>query len=197
MPAVGALALAGALSGFLRYNIPPARIFLGDSGSMGIGYTTAVLSLASYQKGPTAVVLIVPLLALGLPLVDTIVAIVRRAGEQLYKEGGRGFHPIHVTRAVFRADHGHIHHLLVRLGWRVRRVLFSLCAVSAGLSLLGLWTRDACSDLRWAVWLSLLLLGLVARRLVERAVARREHQRDQAVVVGLASPKARRRQATG
>jgi len=197
VPIVGTLALAGALSGFLRYNIPPARIFLGDSGAMGIGYTTAVLSLASYQKGPTAVVLIVPLLALGLPLLDTIVAIVRRAGEHLHEEGRRGFHPMRVTRAVFRADHGHIHHLLVRLGWSARRVLFSLYVVSAGLGLLGLWTREASSDLRWVVWLSLLLSGLFALRLLERAVARREHKRDRAVVVGLTSPKVRRRRAAG
>jgi UDP-GlcNAc:undecaprenyl-phosphate GlcNAc-1-phosphate transferase len=154
VPVVGALALAGALSGFLRYNVPPARIFLGDAGAMGIGYTTAVLSLASYQKAPTAVVLIVPLLA-------------RR----------NGFHPIGVSRAVFRADRGHIHHLLLRLGWSVRRVLFLLYAISAGLSVLGLWTRSANPDLRWAIWLSLLLVGVVALRLIERSVKRKERER--------------------
>ncbi len=199
VPIVGALALAGALSGFLRYNIPPARIFLGDAGAMGIGYTTAVLSLASYQKAPTAVVLIVPLLALGLPLLDTIVAIVRRTGEHLQEHGRHGVNPVHVSRAVFRADHGHIHHLLVRLGWSVRRVLFSLYVLSAGLGLLGLWTRDVGSDLRWAIWLCLLLAGVLALRILERSVARRERERSaDAVTVGLAaSPKSERRQATG
>jgi UDP-GlcNAc:undecaprenyl-phosphate GlcNAc-1-phosphate transferase len=177
VPVVGALALAGALSGFLRYNVPPARIFLGDAGAMGIGYTTAVLSLASYQKAPTAVVLIVPLLALGVPLLDTIVAVMRRAGEHLRDQGRNGFHPIGVSRAVFRADRGHIHHLLLRLGWSVRRVLFLLYAISAGLSVLGLWTRSANPDLRWAIWLSLLLVGVVALRLIERSVKRKERER--------------------
>jgi UDP-GlcNAc:undecaprenyl-phosphate GlcNAc-1-phosphate transferase len=154
VPVVAALALAGALSGFLRYNVPPARIFLGDSGAMGIGYTTAVLSLASYQKAPTAVVLIVPLLALGLPLLDTIVAVVRRTGER-----------------------GHIHHLLLRLGWSVRRVLLLLYAISAGLGVLAVWTRSASADLRWSLWLSLLLVGVVALRLIERSVNRKERER--------------------
>ncbi len=199
VPIVGALALAGALSGFLRYNIPPARIFLGDAGAMSIGYTIAVLSLASYQKAPTAVVLIVPLLALGLPLLDTIVAVVRRTGEHLQEQGRRGFHPIRVSRAVFRADHGHIHHLLVRLGWSVRRVLFSLYVLSAGLGLLGLWTRNVSSDLRWAIWLCLLLAGVLALRIIERSVARRERERSaDAAAVGLAaSPETERQKATG
>jgi UDP-GlcNAc:undecaprenyl-phosphate GlcNAc-1-phosphate transferase len=176
IPVVGALALAGALAGFLRYNIPPARIFLGDAGAMGIGYTTAVLSLASYQKAPTAVVLIVPLLALGLPLLDTIVSVVRRTGEHLRDQGHNGFHPIRVGRAVLQADRGHIHHLLLRLGWSVRRVLFLLYAISAGLGVLAVWTRSASADLRWSLWLSLLLTGVVALRLVERSVNRKERE---------------------
>ena len=174
VPVIGTLALAGALAGFLRFNIPPARIFLGDAGAMGIGYTTAVLSLASYQKSPTVVVLIVPLLALGLPLLDTIVAIVRRTGEHLRDAGAHGFHPIRVARAVFQADRRHIHHLLVRMGWSVRRVLFSLYAISAGLGFLALWTRSVSSDLRWAIWLSLLLSGLVTLRWIERSIEKKE-----------------------
>jgi UDP-GlcNAc:undecaprenyl-phosphate GlcNAc-1-phosphate transferase len=177
VPVVGALALAGALAGFLRYNVPPARIFLGDSGAMGIGYTTAVLSLASYQKAPTAVVLIVPLLALGLPLLDTIITILRRTGEHLRDQGHNGFHPIRVGRAVFQADRGHIHHLLLRLGWSVRRVLLLLYAISAGLGVLAVWTRSASADLRWSLWFSLLLVGVVALRLIERGVNRKERER--------------------
>jgi UDP-GlcNAc:undecaprenyl-phosphate GlcNAc-1-phosphate transferase len=176
VPVVGALALTGALAGFLRYKIPPARIFLGDAGAMGIGYTTAVLSLASYQKAPTAVVLIVPLLALGLPLLDTIVAVVRRTGDHLRDQGRNGFHPIRVGRAVLQADRGHIHHLLLRLGWSVRQVLFLLYAISAGLGVLAVWTRGASADLRWSLWLSLLLVGVVALRLIERSVNRKERE---------------------
>src|SRR5499427_9501444 len=78
VPVVAALALSGALAGFLRFNLPPARIFLGDAGALSLGYLTAVLALSSYQKAPAAVALIVPLLVLGLPLLDTILAILRR-----------------------------------------------------------------------------------------------------------------------
>jgi UDP-GlcNAc:undecaprenyl-phosphate GlcNAc-1-phosphate transferase len=122
------------------------------------------------------VVLIVPLLALGLPLLDTIVAVVRRTGEQLRDQGRHGFHPIRVSRAVFQADRGHIHHLLLRLGWSVRRVLFLLYAISAGLGVLAVWTRSASADLRWSLWLSLLLAGVVALRLIERSVNRKERE---------------------
>jgi UDP-GlcNAc:undecaprenyl-phosphate GlcNAc-1-phosphate transferase len=75
---IASLALAGALAAFLRFNLPPASIFLGDAGAMGIGYTTAVVALASYQRAPTAVVLVIPFVVLGLPLVDTLLAILRR-----------------------------------------------------------------------------------------------------------------------
>ncbi len=87
----------------------------------------------------------------------------------------------------------------MRLGWSVRRVLFSLYVLSAGLGLLGLWTRDVGSDLRWAIWLCLLLVGVLALRILERSVARRERERSaDAVAVGrAASPKSERRQATG
>src|SRR5262249_61455057 len=78
VPVIGTLALSGALAGFLRFNLPPARIFLGDAGALSIGYLIAVLALASYQEAPAAVPLIVHLLVLGLPLLDTIFAIVRR-----------------------------------------------------------------------------------------------------------------------
>ena len=89
VPVVAALALSGALAGFLRFNLPPARIFLGDAGALAIGYLTAVLSLASYQKSPAAVALIVPLLVLGLPLLDTILAMMRRGLLTCRERGAR------------------------------------------------------------------------------------------------------------
>jgi UDP-GlcNAc:undecaprenyl-phosphate GlcNAc-1-phosphate transferase len=176
VPVVAALALAGALSGFLRYNVPPARIFLGDAGSMGIGYTTAVLALSSYQKAPTAVVLVVPLIVLGLPVLDTIAAVVRRTLDHVSREGPNGLSPAQVSRAVFRPDRRHIHHLLVRMGWSVRGALFLLYAISGGLSLLALGTRGLNPELRWALWLLLIVLGVVGYRAAERYVRRREER---------------------
>src|SRR5690606_35243767 len=72
------LALTGALIGFLRYNFNPARIFLGDSGSLFIGFLLAVLSVHGSMKSATAVLVLVPLSALALPLLDTFLAIGRR-----------------------------------------------------------------------------------------------------------------------
>ena len=171
VPVIGALALSGALSAFLRFNLPPARIFLGDSGSMGIGYTTAVLALASAQKAPTGLALIVPLLVFGLPMLDTTLTILRRSIEHL-KGGGRPpFALGAVARAVFRADRGHIHHLLLRWGFSVSQTLGLLYAVSAALASLGLWSRRVAAETTWLLWLGFLLLGLVVVRLIERRVA--------------------------
>lgn len=173
VPVIGALALAGALAAFLRFNLPPARIFLGDAGAMGIGYTLAVLSVASSQKSPTAVVLIVPLLALGLPLLDTTLSIVRRVVSRAESRGWEVLQPIELLRAVTAADRGHIHYLLLRSGWSLRTVLFALYAFSIGLSALALVTREADSTLRWSLWALLLLFGLLTLRLLERRAARR------------------------
>ncbi len=176
VPVLGALALSGALSAFLRYNLPPASIFLGDAGAMGIGYATAVLSLASYQKGPTAMVLVVPILAIGVPMLDTLLSVVRRTVRHLRERGLQGVHPVAVVRAVMDADRGHIHHLLLRSGWGVRRILFVLYGLSALCGGLALWTRDASPSLRWTLWLGLLGGSLLVLRLLESRVRAREER---------------------
>ncbi|HOT98425.1 MAG TPA: MraY family glycosyltransferase [bacterium] len=106
--------LAGALLGFLRYNINPASIFMGDSGSLPLGFLLALLSLRAATISPGRVAVLVPLLLLCLPLTDTTLAIIRRVR--------RGIHPFH-------ADREHIHHRLVRLG---------LSQPGAALSMVGL-----------------------------------------------------------
>ncbi|HNW59342.1 MAG TPA: MraY family glycosyltransferase [bacterium] len=93
--------LAGAVLGFLRFNINPASIFMGDSGSLPLGFLLALLSLRAATVSPGKVAFLVPLLLLCLPLTDTSLAIIRRVR--------RGIHPFH-------ADKEHIHHRLVRLG---------------------------------------------------------------------------------
>ena len=171
---LGALALSGALAGFLRFNLPPARIFLGDSGAYAIGYTLSVLALASYQKSSTTMLLVVPLLAAGLPILDTLLVAVRRFFLHLRREGLAGFRPGDVVRAVTRADRGHIHHLLLRSGLDSRRALFVLYGISAALALLALAVRSSSPNVRWGVLLALLLSGFIAQRLLERRVEARE-----------------------
>lgn len=173
-PALGGAALAGALAGFLRFNLFPARIFLGDAGAMGIGFAIGVLSLASSQKGPTAVAAVVPLLGLGLPLLDAGLAILRRARRHLRTHALSGLRPSQIGAALMSADRGHIHHLLLRSGWSVRRVVFFLYAVSVALTLFALWSRGMSTTLRWGVWLLMLAAGLAMLWVLERRVERRE-----------------------
>src|SRR5205085_5363855 len=93
--------LAGALLGFLFYNFNPASIFLGDSGSLFLGYILATSSIRAHQKSTAVVSLIVPIVALAFPIADTLLAMGRRA----------------VTgRPMFSGDKEHIHHRILRLG---------------------------------------------------------------------------------
>lgn len=118
-----AFTMAGALLGFLVFNFPPARIYLGDGGAYLIGFTVAALSLTSSNKGSVAVVLFVSLMALGLPILDTSFALLRRAL--------RGY-------PLFSADDEHLHHKLEKLGFSKRRVLLGLYGTCVVLCLVGL-----------------------------------------------------------
>jgi UDP-GlcNAc:undecaprenyl-phosphate GlcNAc-1-phosphate transferase len=111
-----AAALAGALLGFLRYNFPPASVFLGDAGSMLIGLVVGVLAIQSSLKGPAATALAVPVALLTLPFFDTTAAIVRRKLRGL---------------SVSTPDRGHLHHCLLRRGLSNRRIL--MCVSVFGL----------------------------------------------------------------
>ncbi|MDX6290574.1 MAG: UDP-GlcNAc:undecaprenyl-phosphate/decaprenyl-phosphate GlcNAc-phosphate transferase [Blastocatellia bacterium] len=121
--AVIALALTGALAGFLRYNFNPASIFLGDSGSLFVGFSLAALSLQGSQKSSTAVAVAIPILAFGLPVVDTGVSIARRLVS---------------GKPIFQGDREHIHHMLLERGWSQRRVVLVLYGVSAVFGLLAM-----------------------------------------------------------
>lgn len=113
-----ALGLLGALLGFLIYNFNPARIFMGDNGSTFLGYALAVLAL-NVAGGPRDLrSFVVALLLIGLPLVDTLVAIVRRAA--------RG-------RPIFQGDRSHIYDQLVDHGLTVKQTALVCYAVQAGL----------------------------------------------------------------
>lgn len=118
--AVLTAALAGATLGFLFYNFNPARIFMGDTGSMFLGYTLAGISVIGAVKSAATIALIVPILALGLPILDTTFAIVRRY---------RGGVPI------FKPDKGHLHHRLLNLGFTQRQAVLLMYVISAVLGL--------------------------------------------------------------
>jgi UDP-GlcNAc:undecaprenyl-phosphate GlcNAc-1-phosphate transferase len=112
-------ALAGSLAGFLRFNLRPARIFLGDSGSLFVGFMLAVLSVHGSTKSTTAVLTVIPLLVVGLPLLDTSLAIVRR-----WLRG----------KPIFGADERHLHHRLVAIGLTHTRAAVLLFLLAAGMA---------------------------------------------------------------
>ncbi len=118
-----AFTMTGALLGFLVFNFPPAKIYLGDGGAYLIGFTIAALSLTSSNKGSVAKVLFVTFIALGVPILDTTFAMIRR--------GLRGY-------PLFHADDEHFHHRLEKLGFSKRRILLGIYGVCLVLSLAGL-----------------------------------------------------------
>ena len=131
--------LTGSLLGFLIFNFHPARIFMGDSGSLFLGYILAIVSVHTSTKGGSAVIIMTPLLALGLPILDTTLAIVRRAWYGM---------------PLFSGDKNHIHHKLMDKGLSHRStvlVLYGVAASFAGLALITYLYRDFNSGLTLAV----------------------------------------------
>lgn len=107
--------LAGSLLGFLRWNFHPARVFLGDTGSLALGMFLALASLHSAQKAHTVVLILVPLFALGYPIFDTLLAVARRMV--------RG-------QPLFASDRDHIHHRLLDRGQTPTRAALQIYVVS-------------------------------------------------------------------
>ncbi|GAW93130.1 glycosyltransferase family 4 protein [Calderihabitans maritimus] len=110
-----ALILAAAVLGFLRYNFFPAKIFMGDSGSLFLGFNLAALAVMGLTKGATIISLFVPVLILGIPILDTFFAILRR-----YISG----------RSIFQADREHLHHRLLEVGLSHRQAVLVIYALN-------------------------------------------------------------------
>ncbi|MFZ2447556.1 MAG: MraY family glycosyltransferase [Syntrophobacteraceae bacterium] len=140
--AAGLAALAGACLGFLRYNFNPASIFMGDSGSYFLGYMLASLSVLGSMKSQTTVAILIPIIALGLPLMDTILAPIRR---------------FIVGKEMFRPDKSHIHHKLLAMGFSHRNAVLLLYGATIVLGLFALLLVNAQDQ---KVALVLLVLGI-------------------------------------
>ena len=139
-------ALAGALVGFLPFNFSPAKTFIGDTGSNFLGYALAIISILGSAKTYTAAVIVLPLIVLGLPIFDTVFAIIRRMirGKSI--------------KAVFRADKGHLHHKLVARGYNQKQAVLILYGISA---IFGIFAVILCDSGIWKA-LSFLLIVIVA-----------------------------------
>jgi UDP-GlcNAc:undecaprenyl-phosphate GlcNAc-1-phosphate transferase len=129
-----AVGLAGALVGFLRYNFNPARIFMGDGGSQFLGFVLAIVSIRGSAKGATAVAVTLPLLVLGLPLLDLTTTVARRAFRR--KRAGAPA-PESLLRRISSADREHLHHNLLDLGWSPRRAVLALYLIASIFALSG------------------------------------------------------------
>jgi len=164
------IALAGAILGFLRFNFNPATIFLGDCGSLFIGFMLSALALQGAEKSPTIVAVAIPVVSFGLPILETVLSVLRRL------IGGR---------PVFTADREHIHHKLLERGMSHRQVVIVLYAVSALFALLSLfllWPTGSTLGLILAVlgtgvWLGVQHLGYLEfgelRRFAQRTIEHR------------------------
>ena len=117
------LAIAGSTLGFLPYNFNPAKIFMGDTGALSIGFILACLSIEGVMKSVTTMTLIVPVLILALPVFDTLFAIFRRAMN---------------GKKIMMADKGHLHHRLVQSGYTVKQAVLIMYGLSITCSLMGL-----------------------------------------------------------
>ena len=137
-------ALAGAAIGFLFYNFNPASIFMGDSGALFLGFMLAGISIIGAVKSAATIALFVPILALGLPILDTTFAIIRRF---------RGHVPI------FKPDKGHLHHRLLALGFSQRQALLLMYVISALLGLSAVALTEV--SFQFAVFILIVIVAAV------------------------------------
>ena len=127
LPALIIVSMAGAALGFLQYNFNPAKIFMGDTGSMLLGYTLAVSAVLGLVKTAATVALVVPIIALGLPILDTTFAIIRRRMSGV---------------PIFQPDKGHLHHRLLALGMTQKQAVLIMYFVSMILGIVALFVAN-------------------------------------------------------
>lgn len=139
-------ALAGALVGFLPFNFAPAKTFIGDTGSNFLGFSLSIIAILGVAKTYTIAVIVLPLIVLGLPIFDTLWAIIRR----LIK--GKSI------KAIFKADKGHLHHRIVAKGYSQKQAVLILYGIGATFGIFAVILLDS------GIWkaLSFLLMVIVA-----------------------------------
>jgi len=172
--AIMALIMAGAVVGFLRYNFNPARIFLGDSGSLFLGFALAVFSLQSSTKGSTALAILVPILSLGLPIMDTLLSMLRRLLGSLLPEKTRSMPFLRKFASMFLPDNGHIHHRLMAQGFSHRTAVLFLYLVSCAFGIAAFAITIANS-----VGATLILIGIIVATVIG---VRQLHYKEMAVL---------------
>lgn len=141
-------ALAGALTGFIPYNFNPAKTFIGDTGSNFLGFILSIVSILGVAKTYTAIVIVLPVIVLGLPIMDTLSAIIRRIRK------GKSI------KAIFQADKGHLHHRILSQGFSQKQVVYILYGVSATFGMFAVILFD--SGIWKAVSFALIVIAIIA-----------------------------------
>ncbi|MFH1856648.1 MAG: MraY family glycosyltransferase [Candidatus Omnitrophota bacterium] len=145
------LALAGSVFGFLPYNFSPAKIFMGDTGSMFLGFILSAIAIEAYQKSTAVVTLLVPIITLAVPIIDTALAIVRRVARKA---------------KIFSADREHIHHKLLIERASHKKVVLSIYFLTICFGLIAL----SMQDLRGIYGaLALIIVGIATYRWLKAA----------------------------
>ncbi|MBR5264388.1 MAG: undecaprenyl/decaprenyl-phosphate alpha-N-acetylglucosaminyl 1-phosphate transferase, partial [Clostridia bacterium] len=150
------LVLAGSCMGFLPYNMNPAKIFMGDTGSMFLGYMLAVMSILGMFKFYAIVSFAVPFLVVGLPLFDSVFTIIRR---------------LFNGKSPFYADRGHIHHRLIDLGLNTKQAVMILYLVSGALGITAVVLTSS-GELRAMLFVVILILAVIAAAVIRMLSAR-------------------------
>ncbi|MDU2063808.1 MAG: MraY family glycosyltransferase [Sporomusaceae bacterium] len=144
-------ALAGSALGFLQHNFNPAKVFMGDTGSMFLGYMLAAISILGTVKSAATIALIVPIVALGLPIMDTTFAIIRR-----YNSG----------QPIFKPDKGHLHHRLLAMGLSQKQAVLLMYVISGCLGLSAIALTEVNMGFAAVILFCLLALAFVGARKV-------------------------------
>lgn len=163
---VVAAAIIGSCVAFLRHNWRPARIYMGDSGSLTLGFVLASISLQSSMKASAAVAILVPMLALGLPVIDTLLV--------MWYRFLRGHPTLNRVAGIFAGDRNHLHHLLLDSDVDRGRVMLTLYGLAAGFCAMALVVAISRSFLLGVAFLVVeVLVVLLVRRAGLSSEARR------------------------
>jgi len=158
------LIIIGATLGFLKFNYYPAKIFMGDTGSLQLGFLLATIGLISETKGQTTIALLAPIIILGVPIFDTALAIIRRVINK---------------KRIFVADRKHLHHRLLDLGLSQRQVvnlIYFIC-IYLGIISFVLANLPAKYILLMLIILTMgLFLGLESLNFIEKTLLKREEE---------------------
>ncbi|GAV24152.1 undecaprenyl-phosphate alpha-N-acetylglucosaminyl 1-phosphate transferase [Carboxydothermus islandicus] len=139
-----AIALTGGALAFLKFNFNPAKIFLGDTGSMFLGYCLGILSVLGTAKSPTLISIFIPVLVMAIPIFDTLFAILRR---------------FFAGRPIFKPDKGHLHHCILDLGYSQRKTVLIIYLLNILLGIVALYVNLL--TFTQAALLILIILGAI------------------------------------